>query len=128
MNSKASSTYVKEGSHASSGKRTYSSLQDDKSGYSGNTLQASPQRPTGAPNTRHDPYRLSTIMGGDEEETVIELRPVTHTYQVDLEHDGKDVKDSWVQSEAERSPTMVRVTSEPATDDAASNKTILDRK
>jgi hypothetical protein len=110
---KGSSTYARDGTYGSSGKRSYKSLQDSKnnSSYSDQALGAGQQRSKASSRDKSDPYRLSSILDTVDDSGIVELRAV-----------GAQSDKGHVEAP---SPTTVRGTPEPEIDDAASGNPIL---
>jgi hypothetical protein len=100
LESKQSSSYIKGSDYDSSGKRSYKSLQDNKNALG-------PKRGKGGA----DPFRISTMVGLEEDGRFMELRPVQPR----------------AHSDEEQLSTIGRVVSERELEDSASNKTILSK-
>jgi hypothetical protein len=107
LDSKAPSSYAKESSHGSSGRRSYKSL--GKKGPS--------QQSKGSSRNVIDPYGLTSLGDVEDNGAVMELHPVqTQTAHDTNSREGVDVKQM----------TVVRESPEQELDDS-SNKSILQK-
>jgi hypothetical protein len=119
MDSKPSSSYVKESTYDSSAKRSYRTLEGVKSdsSYPEDTPGAAQQRSQNGSPKAMDPFRLSSIADAEENIGVIELQPV---------HLAASNNTQTGQKRAKGQPsTLVREVSGPEVEDSASDKAIL---
>jgi hypothetical protein len=118
MDSKPSSSYVKESTYESSAKRSYRTLEGVKSdsSYPENTPGAAQQRSQNGSSKAMDPFHLSSIADAEENIGVIELQPV-HLEASNTQTGQKRAKG--------QPSTLVREVSGPEVEDSASDKAIL---
>jgi hypothetical protein len=119
MDSKPSSSYVKESTYESSAKRSYKTLERAKSesSYSEGTPGAAQQQSQNASSKAINPFGLSSIADDEENIGIIELQPVHSEASNNIQAGQKKSKG--------QPPTIVREVSGPEVEDSASDKAIL---
>ncbi|KAK7190324.1 hypothetical protein PSPO01_03299 [Paraphaeosphaeria sporulosa] len=117
---KFSSTYAKESTLDSSGKRSYKSLQDNKNNATASqTIRSAQQVSRGTSRDTLAHLQLSSIMDAEDGSAVMELHPVLTAAEGVLHpHGGRD-------REQEKNAWTERIPEQPPKADSASDEAIL---